>query len=72
MLPRLMQIVGFLLIIVSVFVGFTSYEVDLEGYGEVEKSFAVLFTWIGAGTTSGLLLVGVGEIIHKLEDVINK
>jgi len=68
MLPRLMQIIGFLIIIGSVIAGFTSYEVDIEGYGEAERSFAVLFAWIGSGATAGFLLLGVGEIIHKLED----
>ncbi len=71
MIPRLLQIAGLVIIISSIFLGLNSYEITDE-YGEIEKSLTVLFSWIGIGAVSGLLLIGIGEIVHKLDEISKK
>ncbi|OEH54005.1 hypothetical protein AQ616_09460 [Oceanobacillus sp. E9] len=61
-------VVGGLAILGGIVLGFISYETPLAGYDYLtEKNYTVLFTWIGAGIISGIMMFGFAEIIRLLQ-----
>ena len=68
-----LNVIGVLAIIGGIIIGFATYSMPLEGYYTLtEEDYSVLFTWIGAGLISGIMMFGFAEIINLLDKIKNK
>lgn len=74
-ISKTLYVIGVLAIVGGIVIGFTSYDVvvgyeeDVFGIGTdpvTEKNVSVLFTWIGAGLISGVMMFGFAEIVNQL------
>ena len=67
-----LNIIGGLAILGGIIIGFATYKIPLEGYTYLtEEDYGVLFTWIGAGLISGIMMFGFAEIINLLDKIKN-
>ena len=65
-----LNIIGGLAILGGIIIGFATYSTPLEGYTYLtEEDYSVLFTWIGAGLISGIMMFGFAEIINLLDKI---
>ncbi|MCM3739252.1 hypothetical protein M3210_03105 [Oceanobacillus luteolus] len=65
-----LNVVGALAILGGIIVGFSSYQEPLPGYTYItEENYSVLFTWIGVGLISGIMMFGFAEIINLLDKI---